>query len=139
MGRLSRQKGKKWEREVARRFREALGLPADVVKRGLGQARSAGEVPDVDGVPGYWPECKNTDRKHHDPHGALAQASTAVQESSDPSRVPVAICKVDRSPPTATMYLDDLVDLVHSAGGSDGSVPVTFDLDAFLRLITARR
>lgn len=83
--RRSKAKGKTGEREVVH-FLRAVWPSA---KRGLGQARSAGEVPDVD-VPGWWVEVK---RKHRTvPRSALAQA---VAASGGSGRIPVAICRDD--------------------------------------------
>ena len=97
MGKASRDKGAAWEREVAKMLR-AAGVPA---KRGLGQARSASEVADVQ-VEGYWVECKVGGPAKY-PLRALAQATKAMLEAVALDTEPVAICKVDRREPTATM------------------------------------
>ena len=91
-GRMSRNKGAAFERWVANELKKA-GLPA---KRGLGQARSASEVPDVD-LPGWWIECKR--HKKCDREAAWRQAVEAAVGSE---RIPVAICKDDHGKPTAT-------------------------------------
>lgn len=57
MSKRSRIKGAAFERLVA----AMLGTIWPGAKRGLGQARSGGEVPDVDGTP-YWVECKHRHR-----------------------------------------------------------------------------
>lgn len=83
MGRLSRRKGAGWERELAKRWRD---LYPDA-RRGIGQARSGGDVPDVDGTP-WWIEAKR--RKRHDVRGAMRQAIDATD-----GRVPVVVCRWD--------------------------------------------
>jgi len=62
-------------------------------------------VPDVLAGP-LWCECKVGRRTY--PQAALAQAAANCM----PGRWPAAICKDDRTRPTATMYLDDLLDLL---------------------------
>lgn len=103
MSKAQRTKGAVWEREVARRFAEAL--PNSGAKRGLGQARSASEVADVD-VPCFWVEAK-----HHKlvrPGAALDQA---VEASEGSTKWPVAIIKQNRREPFVCMRLDDFLDL----------------------------
>lgn len=110
--RRSKRKGSTWEREVARRVREEFGLSEEECKRGLGQARAAGEVADVDGVPGWWLECKHM--KLCNLRAALRQAVKAVPDD----RVPVAICKDDpsgvgeRAEVFAVLRFDDWLKLV---------------------------
>lgn len=55
IGKASRAKGKAFEQEVARAFREIYG---EQVKRGW-QARQGSDAPDVEGIPGWWVECKH--------------------------------------------------------------------------------
>lgn len=57
MAKKSRTKGASYEREVA----EAMRTVWPGAKRGIGQARSGSEVPDVDGTP-FWVECKRRAR-----------------------------------------------------------------------------
>ena len=52
-GKHSRNKGSSFEREMANEFKKVY--PG--ARRGIGQARSAKEVSDVDGTP-WWVECK---------------------------------------------------------------------------------
>lgn len=106
VGRLSKRKGSKWERDLAHFFAKLLDLD---VKRGLGQARAAGEVPDVNGVPGLWVEAKVG--KQTNPRAALAQATKAHNDPKAPvgaaDRMPIAICKDDGEAPFVMMHLDD--------------------------------
>lgn len=95
-----RAKGHAFERWCATRLREIY----PDAKRGL-QGRGGAEAPDVD-IPQWWVECKVglPARYHID---ALAQAERDAIESGD-KRVPVAVCKLDRREPTATMRLSAL-------------------------------
>lgn len=56
-GRMSRNKGRRGEQEVARRLREAMPEIADNVRRGW-QSRVGCDDADVCGLPGFWIECK---------------------------------------------------------------------------------
>lgn len=113
-GRAARVKGAGWERDVAKMLAEVLG---DKVKRGLGQTRAGGEVPDVVAPP-YWVEAKRM--KRTSPKAALDQAVEAMAESKSPEfSVPVAICKDDRKSPTVTMFLEDWLELVRKAHAQD--------------------
>ena len=92
---------------MARQFRKIFG---DRVKRGW-QAREGSEAPDVDGTP-WWIECKKG--KQTNIKAALRQAIDAgghVRGAGDP-RPPLAICRDDGMRATATMFLDDFLDLV---------------------------
>ena len=90
MGKMSRDKGKRWEREVAQLFRRTFpGLP---IKRGW-QTRSGADAPDVDGAP-VWVECKHAKGlANADPFKALEQAREAADAGKDPRPI-AAFCKV---------------------------------------------
>jgi hypothetical protein len=123
MGKASRDKGAAWEREVAKMLR-AAGVPA---RRGLGQARSASEVADVQ-VEGFWVEAKCGGPAAY-PMRALLQASEALEAAGGDlaDTTPVAICKQDRKPPTATWceYVRDV------------QVDVTTSLEDWIRIVAA--
>lgn len=107
MSAMQRRKGATWERELALYLR-SQGLEA---KRGIGQARSASEVPDVD-LAGWWVEAKRHARTN--PKAALTQA-VADTESHGEGRVPVAVCRDNGQSvegATVTMRLADWVALV---------------------------
>lgn len=104
MGNRSRRKGHRFERAVARRFSEALGVDA---RRGL-QARGGDtEAADVEvpGVPVHV-ECKRGKRTRI--KAALAQAV----EAAPPDTWPVAITRDDREDALATLRLEDLLELL---------------------------
>lgn len=113
IGRASRRKGSTWELEVAKAISQALQIE---VKRGIGQTRAGGEVPDVD-WPGWWPECK-----HHtltNPRAALRQAVQAAEDWAAKHegrlRVPVAFCKDTGEKPFVVMAMDDFLRLAARA------------------------
>lgn len=114
MSAMQRHKGAKFERELAAHLR-AAGLDA---RRGIGQARSASEVPDVE-LDGWWIEAKRHQRTN--PKAALAQADKAAAEHGG-QRVPVAVCRDNGSAmpmTTVTLYLDDWIRLVLAARDLD--------------------
>ena len=131
MGKKSRDKGAAWEREVAKMLR-AAGVPA---KRGLGQARSASEVADVQ-VDGWWCECKVGGPARY-PLKALEQAEEAWayyamrDDTGRQIKRAVAICKQDRREPTATFR--------HWFGipGALSNVVVTVSLEDWIRIVKA--
>lgn len=118
MGSKSRRKGSRFERAVSHAF--ALIWPE--TKRGLGQARSGGEVPDVN-APGLWVECKRMIRTN--PRAALAQA---IEASKGSGRTPIAVCRDNRSEAFAVLRFADLLSLVARAER------VSFEIDP---LVTA--
>lgn len=108
-GKAPKRKGARWERDCAEIFKNRAGN--EEIKRGIGQSRSAHEVADVDGVPGYWIECKHG--KNTAPKRALRQAEKALEASKIKGKVPIAVCKDDRERPMVTMYLDDFLNLAY--------------------------
>lgn len=106
MGKLSRTKGKVFERQIAKDLREALGLTHDTVKRGLQSRFGGGEVPDVmvDGLPIHW-ECKHSNSCS--PAAALRQAADDVS-TRNALELPVVVLKRDRAASVVWMYADDL-------------------------------
>lgn len=105
MGRMQRTKGATFERWLANVLRKLWPL----AKRGIGQARSAGEVADVEGTP-YWVEAK-----HHKVVNIRAAMRQAM-EASD-GRRPIVVSKCNNEEPLVTMTLDDWVELVERAQG----------------------
>lgn len=111
MGRYERRKGATFEREIANAFREVF----PDARRGIGQSRSAGEVPDVDGTP-FWIECKRG--KSCSVHAAMAQAVNAEQEhragkgQHASRRTPVAVMRRDGEDALVVMSLEDFLQLV---------------------------
>lgn len=100
MGAMQRRKGARFEVEVAKAF--AILFPK--ARRGIGQARAAGEVADVEGTP-FWPECKRGAGSTVD--AALAQATEATD-----GRVPIAVIRRNGKRATASMFLDDYLVLL---------------------------
>jgi len=103
VGKMQRDKGARFEREVAKIFREAL--PGCDAKRGLQTRGGAAEVPDVQAGP-FAIECKVGKK----PPVRFA-LDTAV-EHCPRGCYPMAIIKEDRRQPFAVMPLDDLLEIL---------------------------
>lgn len=112
MSRLSRTKGATFERLLAARWRE-LGLYPEA-RRGIGQARSGGEVCDVEGTP-WWVEAKH--RKAVSVPAALKQAGEASDAAFTGAewRPPVVIAREHGQRlehALAVMWRSDALDLL---------------------------
>jgi hypothetical protein len=105
-GARSRRKGANAERELAKRFAEAM--PGADCKRGIGQARSGSEVADVE-VPRFFVESKHGKRPN--PRAALAQAIEACEANGN-GKTPIAVIRDDRKEPFVCMRLDDFLGFV---------------------------
>lgn len=57
MGKMQRDKGKRFERQIAKKLRERFPKHADEIRRSI-QSRQA-EESDVTGLPGLWIECQD--------------------------------------------------------------------------------
>ena len=123
MSKLSRTKGKVWEREVARMLRAFFGGGA-LIKRGY-QTRSGRDGADVEGTP-FWVECKHG--RNCRPEAALVQAEAA--SVGDP-RTAIAVCKSNRGKPFVALRLDRFLALVSLA--LDAGPPDTMERLARLR------
>ena len=99
----SRRKGHNFEREMVHRFAEVFG--EDKVRRGL-QYRDGSDCPDVV-APAFWVECKRGRKTNV--KAALKQAQAA---SEGKGLWPVAVCRDDEEAATATLALDDFLDLL---------------------------
>ena len=104
MGLLSRRKGVAFELGVSRVLRTIWPKS----KRGIGQARMAGECPDVDGTP-YWVETKHMKKV------CIRAAYEQGQDASD-GRPVVVVSRENRGPILVTMALPDWLHLVKPEG-----------------------
>jgi hypothetical protein len=105
-GARSRRKGANAERELAKRFAEAM--PGADCKRGIGQARRGSEVADCE-VPRFWVESKHGKRPN--PRAALAQAIEACEANGN-GKTPIAVIRDDRKEPFVCMRLEDFLAFV---------------------------
>jgi Holliday junction resolvase len=105
MGKFSRDKGARFEREIANRLKEVFGSR---VTRSSGQCFSGDTRADVD-CPNLWVECKVGKRPNI--KAALEQAEEA-RESSESTKTPIAICKWDRDEPIASMRVDTFIEFL---------------------------
>ena len=124
MGKLSRQKGAEWEREVARRLRPMWKQ----ARRGLSQPRLGCEVADVEGTP-YWWECKvgaappllpalrqaERDEIAYRVRLAELEATPGLPAPTVSRMPPIAAVKGDNRKPIAVLYLDDLIAIMRLA------------------------
>lgn len=111
MGKLSRTKGASYERTLAVRLQPLYPK----ARRGIGQARSAKEVSDVEGTP-FWVEAKH--KKCPNIWAALQQAKDATD-----GRPTLVIARRnqaapgDGAPELAAMYLADFIALLTELEG----------------------
>ena len=114
MGKYSRDKGARFEREIANRLKEVFGPRTT---RSSGQCFKGDLRADVD-CPEIWVECKVGKRPNI--KAALEQAEEA-EASARTGKSPVAICKWDRQEPIASMRLDYFIELLKIAYRGEGN------------------
>jgi hypothetical protein len=102
MGASQRHKGHRWERDVARMYRDAM--PGCDSFRGI-QYRDGENAPDVK-HPWFHTECKAM--KQTNPRAALAQALEHCPEDLHA----VAVCKDDNKKPFVCMELESFLELM---------------------------
>lgn len=132
MGKLSRSKGKVFERWVASQFREAYPY-LESVRRS--QQGAGAEQSDVTGVPGLWIECR--DGVADLGRTKLKQAEGDVYQAQT-SALPIAVCHRSRSPMDTTEVVLRLCDLIVILGcdvePDDIGAVVTIRLVEFLEV-----
>lgn len=106
MGKTSREKGKRGEREVAKIFRDA-GYPE--AHRTSQYCGKTGDASDVTGVPGIHPEVKFVEREQ-----IRSWYGQAVRDAEAAGRgdVPVVIHRKTHSPWLVTLSLDDFIEVL---------------------------
>jgi hypothetical protein len=103
-GRFSRSKGQRGEWEL----RDLWRVIAPEAERGIGQARSGGEVPDVNKVPDVWIE-----GKLYAKHPPLSRAlEKAIADNKGRRPLVVACGRRDRGAWAAALPLADLLELL---------------------------
>ena len=110
MGKYSRDKGARFEREIANKLKEVFGPRTT---RSSGQCFSGDTRADVD-CPHIWVECKVGKRPNI--KAALEQAEEA-EANAQTGKVPVAVCKWDRQEPIVSVRLEYFIKLLKSAYG----------------------
>ena len=104
MGTLSKEKGKRFEREVAHLFRE-YGYDAHRTAQYRGNTGDAG---DVEGVPGFHIEAKNQEKMRL--YDWMKQSvSDAAAEGK--GNLPVVLHKANRKPVLVTMRFEDWIQM----------------------------
>jgi len=105
VGKYSRDKGARFEREVANKLKRVFGPRTT---RSSGQCFSGDTRADVD-CPKIWVECKVGKRPNI--KAALEQAE-AAEKIANTSKIPVAFCKWDREETIVSMRLENFLDLI---------------------------
>jgi len=108
MGKYSRDKGARFEREIANKLKPVFGPRTT---RSSGQCFRGDTRADVD-CPRVFVECKVGKRPNI--KAALEQAEQAGKNTD---KLPVAICKWDREEPIASMRLHDFINILKLAYG----------------------
>ena len=100
MGKMSRDKGKRFEREVAQLFKEH-GYDAHRTAQFKGKTGAAG---DVEGVPGIHIECKHQERMN-----LYDWMNQSIDDASaeDKGNLPVVIHKANNKPVLVSMLFED--------------------------------
>lgn len=105
MGKMQRNKGAGFEREIAATLKSVF----PEAKRGIGQARSASEVADVEGTP-FWLECKRG--RQPNVRAAFRQA----EEATD-GRPALIVIRDDNDKAFVAMRLTTFMDILQSQVG----------------------
>ncbi len=108
MGRMQRDKGANYERELANELKPFF--PSS--RRGIGQARSASEVSDVEGTP-FWIEAKRG--KQPNVRAAFRQAQAATD-----GRPVLVVIRDDNQPAFVSMLLDDFKKMFLTPANDNG-------------------
>jgi hypothetical protein len=117
MGRASREKGKRGERQLATLLRTALPELAEGIRRGW-QSRVGCDDPDVCGLPGFWVESKCG--KLPNPRAAYAQATRDAAGRF----IPLAVIQDDRARERlCVLGLTDFLTILRAAYGWTPPLP----------------
>lgn len=110
-GRASREKGKRFEREVSIFFK-SYGVNARRTAQYCGKTGQAG---DVEGIPGVHVECKFVEKLNLE---AAYQQSVRDAEAAGSGEIPVVIHKKSRKQTMITIALTDWIDMYLAWQGS---------------------
>ena len=102
-GKASREKGKRFERDVANFFKEYDVKSARRTAQCMGKTGAAG---DVEGVPSVHVECKFVEKLNLE---AAYQQSVRDAEAAGKGEIPVVIHKKSRKPAMITLALGDWI------------------------------
>ena len=109
MGRMQREKGKRWERAVTALYQAALGLGKRTgwhQSHGLEVADVSVPLPLASWPRGIWNECK-----HHRKVPLRAALRQAIGDAPE-GHLPIAVCKDDREEPIVLLRLTDWLQLL---------------------------
>lgn len=122
IGAQSRRKGAAYELTAAAMLRSAFHR----ARRGIGQSRSGGDVPDVEGCEPFWVQCK---------HGAVADIRAAMRQAitelsgynarDERSRysVPLVMARRNGGEDTITLRASDFIRLLEQIKQSQQVLP----------------
>ena len=102
LGKASRDKGKRFERDIANFFK-SYGIAARRTAQFCGKTGQAG---DVEGVPGIHVECKAVEKLNLE---QAYQQSVRDAEAAGKEEIPVVIHKKSRKPAMITLALEDWI------------------------------
>ena len=102
MGKTSRDKGKGYEREIAKILKK-FGFKARRTEQYCGKS---GDSSDVVGLPGIHIECK-----HYKSTGFKYEWLTQAIEDSKDGETPIVVHRTDRNPNVVTLKLEDFIEL----------------------------
>ena len=104
MGKMSREKGARFERTLANILKER-GYDA---QRSAQHCGNTGDAPDVRGLPGLWLEAKAQERIQIRPWYEQAKRDA---EAAKKGEIPVVIHKINRGEILATLSFEDFLTL----------------------------
>lgn len=107
-GKHSRDKGHRFERQVAKDAGKALGFNDGEVRRTLQSRGGASEGSDISIAGHFAIECK----RYKEVKGLVVRALRQAERDAKPGQIPIAICKGDREDAIVSMRYDDFWDMV---------------------------
>jgi hypothetical protein len=126
MGKMSRDKGARFERQIADYFTQE----GYVCHRTAQYCGNTGDAPDVSGLPYIHIECKAYKDTEYDPKW-MEQA----KRDAHGVNIPVVIHKTDYHKPKATLTGRDLVEMmIEYVTNNPDDIPVTMELDDFTKM-----
>jgi len=130
MGKMSRDKGARFERQIADYFTQE----GYVCHRTAQYCGNTGDAPDVSGLPYLHIECKAyKDTEWSDDW--MEQAKRDAHGRSNSYNIPVVIHKTDYHKPKATLTGRDLVEMmIEYVTNNPDDIPVTMELDDFTKM-----
>ena len=115
MGKMSKDKGRRFEQVISRRLKKAGIEKAHRTAQYCGQSP---ESADVVGLDGYHIECKHQEKMH-----LYDWMNQSIRDAEGTENIPIVIHKQNRKPILVTMLLDDFLVVVSRDSQGGGEVP----------------